>query len=124
MFGDAAFVHQPQQIAVRADVVEPVIVHADVGDVRRHDVDECASRPISRNSLVAGGIELQDRRAELKALRPLGPAAAGVLAPTVNTGEPCAGFQAASSERIFSAEAENNRSTLARSPFSVSLLSI
>ena len=39
-------------------------------------------------ALVAGGVELQDRPAELEALRPLGPALAVYRPWTVKTGEP------------------------------------
>ena len=50
IFGDAALGHQPQQIAVGADVVETVIVNAHVADVRRHQAAPSGVRPNSRNS--------------------------------------------------------------------------
>src|SRR5262249_50733596 len=69
-----AFLRQPPERAVGADVVEPVIVDAGVRDVRRHAPDR--SRASQREELtLAGGVELQQRRAELESLRPLGPAA-------------------------------------------------
>ena len=80
VLGDPALVHQAQQVAVGADVVEAVIVHADVGEVRRHPLHACSACPISRNSFVPGGVELEERRAVLEALRPLGPAARGPCA--------------------------------------------
>ena len=46
---DAPFLHEAQQIAVGADVVEAVIVDARVGEVRRHEATVWA-RPDSRNS--------------------------------------------------------------------------
>ena len=52
---------------------------SDVRDVRGHE----AERPVATDAehlLVTRRIELQDRRAVLKALRPLGPSAGGVLA--------------------------------------------
>ena len=76
---NAAFPHQPQEVAVRADVVKPVIVNARVRQVRRHD----RHRPLAANLqelALSGGVELEDGRAELKALRPLGPSPAGVPA--------------------------------------------
>ena len=79
VFRDASLGHQAEQVAVGADVVEAVIVNADVADVRRHHVDRSLA-PDLQEFGVAGGIELQDGGAELEALRPLGPAAAGVLA--------------------------------------------
>ena len=82
--------HQAQQIAVGADVVEAVIVNADVGDVRRHDVDGALGGR-SPGTRLAGGVELQDGGAELEALRPFGPAAAGVLAADGEDGRTCVG---------------------------------
>ena len=38
------------------------------------------SRPNVRNALLAGGVELQESRAVLESLSPLGPAARGVTA--------------------------------------------
>src|SRR3982750_4904723 len=64
-----AFRHEPQEIAVRADVIEAMIVHADVADVRRHNCD-CPLAADREELLVACGVELQNRGAELEALRP------------------------------------------------------
>ena len=66
-------------MAVRADVIEAVVVHANVRDVRRHEVDGIAPTDVEKR-LVIRDLELINRRAELKALRPLGPAARGILA--------------------------------------------
>ena len=56
-----------------------MIVNADVAEVRRHHVDGALAADLQEFGL-ARGIELEDGGAELEALRPLGPAAAGVLA--------------------------------------------
>jgi hypothetical protein len=71
-------VHQAEQIAIGTHVVETVVVHAHVADVRGH-VGHGALAPQLQVACLAGGVELQDRRAELKALRPLGPTARRVL---------------------------------------------
>ncbi len=76
---DAALAHQAQQVAVGRDVVEPVVVHADVRDMRRH-VPPRALAPDVEEPLVTRGIELKNCRAKLKALRPLRPATRGVFA--------------------------------------------
>ena len=68
-----------QQVAVGADVVEPVVVHPDVGDVMRHARDGPFAAEFQER-FVAGGVVLQDRRAVHEALRPFGPAARGVFA--------------------------------------------
>ena len=75
----AALAHQAQQVAVRGDVVEPVVVHADVADMAGHVLHRGAAADLE-NRRVARGVELQDGRAELEALRPLGPAARRVAA--------------------------------------------
>src|SRR5260370_22519242 len=79
ILSNASLAHQAEQIAVGADVVEPVIVNAGVAEVRRHHVDGALAADLQEFRL-ARGIELEDGGPELKALGPLGPAAAGVLA--------------------------------------------
>ena len=76
---DPALARQPPQPAVGADVVEPVVVHADVRQVRRHPLDGARPAQLQEFS-VAGGVELQDCRAELKSLSPFRPAARLVAA--------------------------------------------
>jgi hypothetical protein len=44
--GDEALAHEAEEIAVGADVVEAVVVDADVGDVRRHEVDRVAAADV------------------------------------------------------------------------------
>jgi len=56
-----------------------VIVHADVRDVRRHELHGLLAAELQRGE-IAGRIEVQEREAKLKPLRPLGPAARGVAA--------------------------------------------
>ena len=76
---DAPLTDEPAQVAVRADVVEAVVVHPDVADVARHHGAGALPAELEE-ALVAGRVELQQRRAVLKALGPLGPAAGGVAA--------------------------------------------
>ena len=76
---DAAFVQQAEQIAVGGDVVEAVVMHAGVRDVAGHQFDGLAASDVEE-ARVARGVELKDGRAELKALRPLRPAARRVAA--------------------------------------------
>jgi len=83
-----------------------VVVNAGVGEVRRHERDGSIAADIEELAF-AGGVELENGRAELEALRPLGPAAGGVLPPTVKTGAPRAGSQDFSMERILAAESSN-----------------
>jgi hypothetical protein len=54
-----------------------VIVHAHVRQVRRHALERARPAEIQELTL-ACGVELQQRRSELEALRPLGPAARAV----------------------------------------------
>ena len=109
---DAAFEHQPAEVAVGADVVEPVVVDADVRHVRGH-VPTGVLAAQGQHPRVARGVELQNRRAELEALGPLGPAAGGVAALDRKHGGPWSGVPVSSSERIFSAESCHIRSRAA-----------
>ena len=77
--GDFAFAHQAPEIAVGRDIVEPVVVDADVRNVGGHHLDGLAPAQV-QEPLVAGGVELQEGGAELEPLRPFGPAARGVSA--------------------------------------------
>ena len=77
---DASLPHQSAEIAVGGEVVEAVIVHADVGDVRWPCARRCCFRPSSSSCSIAGRVERQDCAAVLKALRPFRPAARGVFA--------------------------------------------
>ena len=77
--GGGAFEDEAAEIAVGGDVVEAVIVHADVGDVRGHMAQGLFAAK-GEEALVAGGVVLEERHAELEALGPLGPAARGVFA--------------------------------------------
>ncbi len=76
---DASLADETPQVAVRADVVEAVIVNADVGQVRRHAID-CARASQLQERRVARGVELQECRAELEPLGPLGPSARSIAA--------------------------------------------
>src|SRR5438105_4579535 len=71
-----------------------MVVDADVTDVRRH----YGYRPLApdfEELRFSGGVELEDRAAELEALGPLGPAARGVLAAGGEHGRALLGTPAA-----------------------------
>src|SRR5580765_8080058 len=51
---------QPPQRAVGTDVVEPVIVDSDMGEVRRHPLERARSAQLEERA-VTGGVELQQR---------------------------------------------------------------
>ena len=57
----AAFEDQPPQVAVGADVVEPVVVHAEVRDVRDHVAARALAAELQQR-LVAGGVERRAAR--------------------------------------------------------------
>ena len=78
VFRDPAFAHQPQQVAVGADVVEAVIVDAHVAHVRGHLLDRVAAADLQELGLVRG-VELQHGRTVLEALRPFRPAAGRIF---------------------------------------------
>jgi len=74
-----AFEHEAALVAVGGDVVEAVVMHAHVGNVRRHVPHRLHAAALEHRR-VAGRVEMQERHAELEALRPLGPAARSVFA--------------------------------------------
>src|SRR5688500_2433365 len=74
IFGSgSAFKDQPPHVAEGADVIEPVVVDAKMGDVRVH-VAASAVAADRQKRLVVGGVEGEQRGAELKAAGPFGPA--------------------------------------------------
>ena len=77
--GDFPLVHQPGEVAVGADVVEAVVMDAEVGEVRGHVVDDVAPGPVQAFG-VAGGVELEQPPSEEEALGPFRPAPGAVLA--------------------------------------------
>ena len=77
---DLAASHEPPQITVSRDVIESVVMHAGMGDMRCHVRDGVLS-PNLQQLLIARRFKCQDRHAVLKALRPIGPAAGGVFSP-------------------------------------------
>ena len=91
---NAAFEHQPADVAIGADVVEPVVMHADMRDMRRHEVDRALQPEIEKRP-IAGGVKLQEQRAELKALGPFGPPTGGVFALDREHGRAVTGFPGA-----------------------------
>ena len=76
---DCSLVHHAKQVAIGGNVVETVVVHADVRDVRGHAFDRVAPAEFQK-PLLAGRVELQQRRSKLKALRPFRPPPRGVFA--------------------------------------------
>ena len=78
---EPALAREAPQRAVGADVVEPVVVHAGVRQVRRHPLERALASEVEEGTS-PGRVELQQRGAELEALRPLGPAAGAI--PTVH----------------------------------------
>ena len=70
--------HEPAQVSISRHVVEPVVMHADVGDMRGHMLHRTPAAYFQK-PLISGCIKLQHCRAKLKPLRPLRPAACGVL---------------------------------------------
>jgi hypothetical protein len=76
---DAPLARQPPERAVGAHVVEAVIVHARVREVRGHAGDRRAAAAVEELGL-ARRVELQERGADDEAFRPLGPPARAVAA--------------------------------------------
>ncbi|MDB6027473.1 MAG: hypothetical protein JWM68_3696 [Verrucomicrobiales bacterium] len=93
VLGREAFVEEAQEIAVGADVIEAVVMHADVADVRGHLLDGGVATH-GEELFLAGGIELENGGAELETLRPLRPAARGVFAGFGEDGGAGVGFPA------------------------------
>ena len=57
----AAFEHQPPQIAVGADIVEPVVMHTDVRHVRSHPADRVRTSQLqNRSSPVASNCKIAE----------------------------------------------------------------
>ena len=75
---DASFAHQAAEIAVGREVIEAMIVHADVRHMRGHQLARALAAEFEQTSIV-GHIERENRTAILKTLRPLGPTLARVL---------------------------------------------
>ena len=85
---DAAFAGQPPQGPVGADVVEAVIVHADVREVRRHPAEGARPSQLEERA-IAGRIKLQERRAVDEAFASIRSTRARCIVPsTVKTGAP------------------------------------
>lgn len=76
---DAAFEHEAAEVSVGGEVVEAVVVDADVGDVGGHVADGVVASAFEA-FLVVGCIEVEDGDAVAEAFGPLGPAAGGVFA--------------------------------------------
>ena len=76
---EASFLEKAAKISIGADVVEPMVMDADMSDMRRHE----AKGSVTTNAehfLIIRCVELEDCRAVLESLRPLGPTAGGVFA--------------------------------------------
>ena len=78
ILGDTAFMQQSQQIAIGADIIEPVVMDSDVADMRSHIPDRAVTPPI-QEAFLSGGVIEQQCTPELKALGPFGPAPGGIV---------------------------------------------
>ncbi len=73
------FEHQTAEVAVGGDVIETVIVHPDVRDVRRHVLEGLFTT--EREKLILPRrIVLEKGHSELETLRPFRPTPRGILA--------------------------------------------
>ena len=70
--GNTAFQHQTPQIAVCADIVEPMVVDSDVRHVRSHLPHGLAATDFEK-PLIIGAVKLEQCRADLKPLSPFRP---------------------------------------------------
>jgi len=77
--GDALFAHQAAQVAIGREIMEAVIMHADMGDVRGHIGDRVFA-PKFQQGTIPGAVKSQNRAAILETLGPFGPTAAGIAA--------------------------------------------
>jgi len=82
-------IHQAQKVSVGADIVESVVMNSGVREMSGHPFKGHPA-PQVQEFPVARGIELKQRGAELKSLRPLGPSPEVYWPPVVKTGEPWA----------------------------------
>jgi hypothetical protein len=69
---DAPLSHHPEKVAVGADVIEAVVVYADVGEVVCHVVHR-RTPSVGEHLILAGRLVQVEGVSELKALGPLGP---------------------------------------------------
>ena len=76
---EASFLKQTAKISIGADVVEPMVMDTNVGDVRCHEAKGSFATD-TKHLLVARSVELKDCGPVLEALRPLGPSTGGVFA--------------------------------------------
>src|SRR5688572_7704995 len=67
-----SFAHQPPPISIGGNIIEAMVVHPNVRNVARHELDR-AVPPHIEERFFACRIVLQKRGAKLKSLRPLGP---------------------------------------------------
>lgn len=77
--GESAFMMEAEEIAVSGNVVEAVVMDTGMGDMGGHAVAGAAPGEVEELG-IAGGFELEQGGAELKALGPFGPATGGVAA--------------------------------------------
>src|SRR5262252_4600833 len=77
--GNTTLAHEAPKIAIRRYIVEPMIVYTDMGDVSRHQLNGFAPAEFKK-PLLSCSVKLEQRRTELKTLRPFGPTASGILA--------------------------------------------
>ena len=69
---DPPLPHQPPQVAIGGDVVEPMVMHSHVGNVRGHH--PAGAPPADLQKLrIPGRVILEQGRSILEPLRPFGP---------------------------------------------------
>jgi len=89
MRGDLSLARQAPEVAVGGYVVETMVMDPNVRDMRGHQLNGLVAADL-QESLLPGGVILQQRRAELETLGPFSPAPAGVPAFGRENGRPLA----------------------------------
>jgi hypothetical protein len=76
---DLSFAHEPSEVAEGRQIIEPVIMHSYMRDVRGHVLAGAVATELQQR-LVAGHVEGQDGAAVHEPLSPFRPSPSGVLA--------------------------------------------
>src|SRR6185437_5100366 len=85
--------NQAKEVSVAADDGEAVVMTSDVGYMFWHPAEDALTGPIEKPGVV-GGFEFEQCRAELEALRPIGPGAGCVSASHGENRRPFGGVPA------------------------------
>ena len=78
IFGETAFEHQAAEVSIGREVVETMVVDADVRDMRGHAANGVIATA-GEAFLIARGIKVKDRNAVAEAFGPFSPAACRVF---------------------------------------------